>query len=108
MAQADKSVPKFQPPTTKENHCPLVITQLSTGYQTGLPKQAATACTPTGGKMTKDTKSPWLIAAITISEELKKEPPEVQAEIRRLSKKTYPKTWKEIQRQEQDSREGQE
>ncbi|MEH2307017.1 hypothetical protein [Nostoc sp.] len=49
-----------------------------------------------------NTTNPWLIGAIAISEELKKQPPEVQAESRRLSKKTYPETWKAIRDKEQD------
>jgi hypothetical protein len=49
-----------------------------------------------------NTRSPWLIAAIAISEELKKQPPEVQAENRRMSKKTYPETWKAIREKEQE------
>ncbi|MEH2246386.1 hypothetical protein [Nostoc sp.] len=70
---------------------------------TVLPKPAATACTAIGGKaMTENnTSSPWLIAAITMSEDLKKQPPEVQVEIRRLSKKTYPETWKAIRQKEE-------
>ncbi|MCC5626587.1 hypothetical protein [Nostoc sp. CHAB 5715] len=52
--------------------------------------------------MTEDTRSPWLIAAIAISEELKKQPPEVQAEFRLLSKKTYPETWKALREKEQE------
>lgn len=49
-----------------------------------------------------NTRSPWLEAAIAMSEELKKEPPEVQAEIRRMHHKTYPETWKAIREKEQE------
>ncbi|WP_167315591.1 hypothetical protein [Nostoc punctiforme] len=49
-----------------------------------------------------NTTNPWLIAAIAISEELKKQPPEVQAESRRMSKKTYPQTWKAIREKEEE------
>ncbi|MDF5736780.1 MULTISPECIES: hypothetical protein [unclassified Nostoc] len=53
--------------------------------------------------MTEDTTgSPWLIAAIAISEELKEQPPEVQAAIRRMNKKIYPETWKATPEKEQE------
>ena len=107
MAPLLRSAPKSQPPTSKESHYLLVIAQLLTGYQTDLPKLAAMVNTATGGKMTEDTRSPWLIAAIAISEELKNQPPEVKAEIRRLSKKTYPETWKAIREKEQELGDGQ-
>ena len=60
--------------------------------------------TATGGKaMTENnTGSPWLQGAKAMSEDLRKQPPEVQAEIRRLSKKTYPETWKAIREREQE------
>lgn len=58
--------------------------------------------------MTEDTTcSLWLEAAIAISEELKKQPPEVQAEIRRMNKKTYPETWKAIREKEKEQEEEQ-
>ncbi|WP_196517615.1 hypothetical protein [Nostoc sp. WHI] len=49
-----------------------------------------------------EERSPWLKAAIAISEDLKKEPLEVQAEIRRMHRKTYPETWKAIREKEQE------
>lgn len=60
--------------------------------------------TATGGiTMTEsNTPSPWLVAAIAISEELKKQPPEVQTEIRRMDRKIYPETWKAIREKEQE------
>ncbi|MEH1802164.1 hypothetical protein [Nostoc sp.] len=54
--------------------------------------------------MTEDTRNPWLVAAVAISEELKTQPPETQLEIRRISKKTYPETWKAIREKEQEQK----
>ncbi|MEH2188312.1 MAG: hypothetical protein V7K64_19390 [Nostoc sp.] len=87
MVRLRSSAPKFQPPTTKESNW-LLTTKLSTGYRTDSPKQPVTANTAIGGKrMTRDTtRSPWLEGANAMSEDLKTHPPEVQAEIRRLSK----------------------
>lgn len=48
------------------------------------------------------TRSPWVEAAIAMSEELKKQPPEVQAVSRQMSKKTYPETWKAIREKESE------
>lgn len=100
--QLTRSAPKSQPPTSKENHCQLLITKLSTEYQTALPKQVVTASTATGGKAMTENKarSPWLEGAKAMSEELKNQPPEVQLEIRRLSRKTYPETWQAIREKE--------
>ncbi|MEH2381122.1 MAG: hypothetical protein V7K27_19920 [Nostoc sp.] len=51
--------------------------------------------------MSEDTTcSPWLEGAKAMSLDLKTQPPEVQAEIRRLSKKTYPETWRAIRETE--------
>lgn len=47
-------------------------------------------------------RSPWLEAAIAMSEDLKKQLPEVQAVSRQMSKKTYPETWKAIREKEQE------
>ncbi|MBD2202739.1 hypothetical protein H6G33_17830 [Calothrix sp. FACHB-1219] len=41
-----------------------------------------------------EDKNLWLEAAKAISEELKKQPPEVQQAAKELSRKTYPETWK--------------
>lgn len=46
-------------------------------------------------------RSPWLQAAIAISEALKLESPEVQEAVRRMDRKTYPKTWKALREKEQ-------
>lgn len=49
-----------------------------------------------------NARSLWLEGAKAMSENLKAQPPEVQVEIRRLSKKTYPETWKAIREKEQE------
>jgi Mn-dependent DtxR family transcriptional regulator len=46
-------------------------------------------------------RSPWLDAAIAISDALNLEPPEVQESIRRMDRKTYPETSKAIREREQ-------
>ncbi|WP_190241032.1 hypothetical protein [Nostoc sp. 'Peltigera membranacea cyanobiont' 210A] len=48
-----------------------------------------------------ETPNPWIEGAKAISQELKNQSPETQAEIWRLSKKTYPETWKAIREKEQ-------
>ncbi len=48
-------------------------------------------------------RSPWLEAAIAISDALKLEPPEVQESIRRMNRKTYPETSKAIREKEQSA-----
>ncbi|MDZ8227571.1 hypothetical protein [Nostoc sp. ChiVER01] len=47
-----------------------------------------------------NARSPWLEAAKAMAEDLKTQPPEVQIEIRRLSRKTYPETWRAIREKE--------
>lgn len=49
-----------------------------------------------------EKKSPWLEAAIKMTEDLKLESQEVQDSIRQMNRKTYPETWKAIREKEKE------